>query len=201
MDLGTRPTANEVKAMLGLEPHPTCGFVAETYRSPLRIPAGALPEAYEGDRPYGSALYFLVAPDAQIVMHRIRSDQLYHHYMGDPLEVLMLYPDGTGAVTTVGSDLTAGSVRSCSSLVTPSTPHACGRAPTTHCWPAPSGPGWSPLTWSTATSRRWSGPIPTWPNTYAPSRAEHNDPTWHVREVGRCRWGTMLLLSAPGTTG
>src|SRR5215204_2161339 len=55
---------------------------------PLKIPADALPEAYEGDRPYGSALYFLVAPDAQIVMHRIRSDQLYHHYMGDPLEVL-----------------------------------------------------------------------------------------------------------------
>jgi predicted cupin superfamily sugar epimerase len=108
MDLGTRPTADEVKAMLGLEPHPTCGFVAETYRSPLRIPAGALPDAYEGDRPYGSALYFLVAPDAQIVMHRIRSDQLYHHYLGDPLEVLMLYPDGTGAVTVVGSDLTAG---------------------------------------------------------------------------------------------
>src|SRR5215203_1045016 len=108
MDLGTRPTANEVKVMLGLEPHPTCGFVAGTCRSPQGIPAGALPEAYEGDRPYGSALYFLVAPDAQIVMHRIRSDQLYHHYMGDPLEVLMLYPDGTGAVTTVGSDLAAG---------------------------------------------------------------------------------------------
>jgi predicted cupin superfamily sugar epimerase len=95
MDLGTRPTADEIKVKLGLEPHPTCGFVAETYRSPLKIPAGALPEAYEGDRPYGSAVYFLVAPDAQIVMHRIRSDQLYHHYLGDPLEVLMLYPDGT----------------------------------------------------------------------------------------------------------
>ncbi len=108
MDLGTRPTVDEVKAMLGLEPHPTCGFVAETYRSPLKIPAGALPEAYEGDRPYGSALYFLVAPDAQIVMHRIRSDQLYHHYLGDPLEVLMLFPDGTGAVAAVGSNLAAG---------------------------------------------------------------------------------------------
>src|SRR5215208_1131638 len=179
MDLGTRPTANEVKAMLGLEPHPTCGFVAETYRSPLRIPAGALPEAYGGDRPYGSALYFLVAPDAQIVMHRIRSDQLYHHYMGDPLEVLMLYPDGTGAVTTVGSDL----------------------APATHCWQAPSGPGWSPLTWSTETSRRWSSPTPIWLSTSALSRAEHDDPIWHVREIERCRWGTMLLLSAPGTMG
>jgi predicted cupin superfamily sugar epimerase len=108
MRAGTLPTSQEVKAMLGLEPHPTCGFVAETYRSPLKIPASALPEAYEADRPYGSALYFLVSPDAQIVMHRIRSDQQYHHYMGDPLEVLMLYPDGTGAVATVGSDLAAG---------------------------------------------------------------------------------------------
>ena len=108
MNLETRPTAEEIKAMLGLEPHPTCGFVAETYRSPLKIPAGALPHAYESERPYASALYFLVSPEAQIVMHRIRSDQLYHHYLGDPLEVLMLFPDGTGAVAAVGSDLAAG---------------------------------------------------------------------------------------------
>jgi predicted cupin superfamily sugar epimerase len=108
MSVETRPTAKEIKAMLGLEPHPTCGFVAETYRSPLKIPTGALPASYEGDRPYGSALYFLVTPEAQIVMHRIRSDQLYHHYLGDPLDVLMLFPDGNGAVATVGSDLAAG---------------------------------------------------------------------------------------------
>ena len=108
IDLETRPTAEEVKAMLNLETHPTCGFVLETYRSPLKIPAAALPKVYEGDRPYGSALYFLVDPEAQIVMHRIRSDQLYHHYLGNPLEVLMLYPDGTGAVAVVGDDLTAG---------------------------------------------------------------------------------------------
>jgi len=110
MDVGARLTADEVKAALGLEPHPTCGFVVETYRSPLKIPAGALPEAYDdgGERSYGSALYFWVVPDTQIVMHRIRSDQLYHHYMGDPPEVLILYPDGTGAVATVGTDLAAG---------------------------------------------------------------------------------------------
>jgi uncharacterized protein len=106
--LRTQPTAEEIKGMLRLEPHPTSGFVAETYRGPLKIPANALPEPYEGDRPYGSALYFLVTPDAQIVMHRIRSDQLYHHYLGDPLEVLLLYRDGNGAVATVGSDLVAG---------------------------------------------------------------------------------------------
>jgi predicted cupin superfamily sugar epimerase len=108
MNLGTHLTAEEIKGMLDLKPHPTCGFVAETYRSPLKIAAESLPQAYEGDRPYGSALYFLVTPDAQIVMHRIRSDQLYHHYLGDSLEVLLLYPDGTGEVVAVGSDLGAG---------------------------------------------------------------------------------------------
>lgn len=87
---------------------PTCGFVAETYHSPLKIPVGALPPTYQSERPYASALYFLVTPEAQIVMHRIRSDQLYHHYLGDPLEVLMLFPDSTGAVAAVGSDLAAG---------------------------------------------------------------------------------------------
>ena len=101
-------TASEIKATLGLARHPTHGFAAETYRSSLRIPTWALPEAYSSGRPCGSALYFLVTPDTQIVMHRIRSDQLYHHYLGDPLEVLLLYPDGSGAIVTVGSDLGSG---------------------------------------------------------------------------------------------
>src|SRR5918997_1201 len=101
-------TADEIKATLGLERHPKCGFVVETYRSPLRIPTLALPEPYESGRPYASVLYFLLTPDARMVMHRIRSDQLYHHYLGDPLEVLMLYSDGTGAVAVVGDDLAAG---------------------------------------------------------------------------------------------
>ncbi|CAN5224175.1 hypothetical protein BH24ACT19_BH24ACT19_03000 [soil metagenome] len=108
MNTETHPTTDEIKAMLGLERHPTCGFVAETYRSSLEIPRGSLSGAYESGRPYASALYFLVTPDVQIVMHRIRSDQLYHHYLGDPLEVLMLYSDGSGAVATVGTGLAAG---------------------------------------------------------------------------------------------
>lgn len=100
--------ADDIRQLLGLQRHPTCGFVAETYRSPHTIPDGAMPPPYEGARPWGSALYFLVTPDAQIVLHRIRQDQLYHHYLGDPLDVLLLYPGGTGAVVTVGSDLASG---------------------------------------------------------------------------------------------
>jgi hypothetical protein len=101
-------TAAQICDLLGLKRHPTCGFVTETYRSERRIPGDALPAGYEGDRPFGSVLYFMVTPDAQIRLHRIRSDQMYHHYLGDPLEVLLLYPDGTGATATVGTDLAAG---------------------------------------------------------------------------------------------
>ena len=96
---------DEIKALLHLERHPTCGFVAPTYRSPIMVPATSLRSEYGSERPIGSALYFLVTPDAHIVMHRIRSDQQYHHYLGDPLDLIMLLPDGTGQLATVGNDL------------------------------------------------------------------------------------------------
>jgi predicted cupin superfamily sugar epimerase len=101
-------TAKEIIDILGLKPHPTCGFVAETYRSRQKISQQALPAAYEGSRPFGSVLYFLVTPEAQIRLHRIRSDQMYHHYLGGPLEVLLLFQDGTGEIAVIGPDLTAG---------------------------------------------------------------------------------------------
>ena len=94
--------------LLDLQPHPTCGFVAETYRSGSRVGVDGLPGGFEGTRPVGSALYFMVTPEANIRLHRIREDQLYHHYLGDPLEVLLLHEDGTGEVRTVGADLRSG---------------------------------------------------------------------------------------------
>jgi uncharacterized protein len=102
-----RPSADEIKRVLELEPHPTCGFVRETFRSDESLPAESLP-GFDGSRPRGSVLYFLVTPDARMALHRIRPDQMYHHYLGDPLEVLLLYRDGSGAVETVGQDLEAG---------------------------------------------------------------------------------------------
>ena len=81
-----------------------CGYVAETYRSKQNIPREALPNTYDSARPFGSVLYFLVTREANIRVHRIRSDQMYHHYLGNPWEVLLLYPDGSGRIATVGPD-------------------------------------------------------------------------------------------------
>lgn len=101
-------TPDRIRQLLGLEPHPTCGFVAETYRSRLSIPGASLPAPYEGARPAASALYFLVTPEAPVRLHRIRADQLYHHYLGGALDVLMLHADGTGERAVIGSDLGSG---------------------------------------------------------------------------------------------
>src|SRR5439155_9047568 len=101
-------TADEVRRLLNLQPHATCGFVRVTFISEKRVAPGGLPPPFAEGRPVGSALYFLVTPDRPVRLHRIRNDQLYHRYLGDALEVLALYPDGTHAVEVVGGDLAAG---------------------------------------------------------------------------------------------
>lgn len=101
-------TAEEVRSLLGLETSGTCGFVRETFRSALPVAAGGLPAPFADGRPLGSALYFLVTPEAPVKLHRIRNDQLYHYYLGDPLEVLLLHQDAAPRRIVVGPDLRAG---------------------------------------------------------------------------------------------
>jgi predicted cupin superfamily sugar epimerase len=100
--------AAEIRRLLQLEPHPTCGFVRVTYVSGEEIAPGGLPAPFAEGRPAGSALYFEVTPGAPVHLHCIRNDQLYHRYLGDPLEVLLLHPDGTHAVEVLGPDLETG---------------------------------------------------------------------------------------------
>jgi predicted cupin superfamily sugar epimerase len=101
-------TAEEIRALLQLEPNATCGFVRITYSSKQSIAAGGLPAPFADGRPMGSALYFMVTPTAPVRLHRIRNDQLYHYYLGDPLEVFMLRGDGTTERVVVGPDLRGG---------------------------------------------------------------------------------------------
>jgi len=101
-------TAQQIRALLRLEPHATCGYVRVTFVSEKRIAPGGLPPPFAEGRPAGSALYFMVTPDAPVRLHRIRNDQLYHYYLGDPIEVLMLHGDGTSERVVVGPDLRRG---------------------------------------------------------------------------------------------
>jgi predicted cupin superfamily sugar epimerase len=101
-------TADEIRTLLKLEPNATCGFVRVTFVSKHSIAAGGLPAPFAEGRPLGSALYFLVTPGAPVRLHRIRNEQLYHYYLGDPLEVFLLHADGTSERVIVGPDLRSG---------------------------------------------------------------------------------------------
>lgn len=96
-------TAQEIKATLNLQPHPIeGGFFRRTYTSP-----GAV-ELPRGMRAMGTAIYYLLEPGTFSEMHVLDSDEIFHFYLGDPVEMLQLNPDGSSAIFTLGPDLQAG---------------------------------------------------------------------------------------------
>jgi uncharacterized protein len=79
---------------LNLLPHPEGGFYKETYRSAEQLAADALPARYGGARNYSTAIYFLLRSQDKSVFHRIKSDEIWHHYQGDTLLIYVLTEKG-----------------------------------------------------------------------------------------------------------
>jgi uncharacterized protein len=61
-----------------------------------------------GKRAQGTAIYYLLEPGTFSEMHVLDSDEIFHFYLGDAVEMLLLYPDGRSVVRTLGPDLLAG---------------------------------------------------------------------------------------------
>ncbi len=99
---------NKIVKFLGLKPHPEGGFYAETYRSGEKIPRDALPPRYKTDKQFSTAIYYLLTLDTFSALHRIKSDEIFHFYLGDPVTILKLHPDGRGETITLGHDIEAG---------------------------------------------------------------------------------------------
>jgi predicted cupin superfamily sugar epimerase len=104
------PAARELVARLDLQPHPEGGFFRETYRASLTLPGDALAPAFSGARQASTAIYFLLGAGDRSRFHRIRADEVWHFYCGDPLQVVELTETGTVQVTLLGSDFAAGQV-------------------------------------------------------------------------------------------
>ncbi|HZD48082.1 MAG TPA: cupin domain-containing protein [Silvibacterium sp.] len=102
-------TADEIKKLLNLGPHP-CegGWFIQTWRSEEEIPHSALPARYPAGRAAGTCIYYLLEPTTFSEMHRLASDEIFHFYYGDPVEMLQLMPDGSGRTIILGNDLSRG---------------------------------------------------------------------------------------------
>ena len=103
------PTAEELIAQLGLQPHPKeGGYFRETYRAADVLPAAALPARYGGDRRASTAIYYLLTPTTYSALHRLQTDEVFHFYLGGPVRMLQLAPDGSGRTVVLGPDVLAG---------------------------------------------------------------------------------------------
>ncbi len=100
--------AEEIIKRLELLPHPEGGWYREVYRSDELIMIASLPERYIVPHCFSTSIYFLLKSDDFSAFHRIRSDETWHFYLGSPLIIYCIYPDGSSSQVLMGNKLSDG---------------------------------------------------------------------------------------------
>jgi len=102
-------SAEDIIKHLDLESLPVeGGYFNLTYTSDDKIQAKGLPERYKNDRNLAGAIYFMETAEQFSAMHSLPTDEIYYYHYGDALEMLFLYPDGSGETRVLGPNLLAG---------------------------------------------------------------------------------------------
>lgn len=89
------------------------GYFAGTYTSALQIDSKDLPgfKPINDKRPICGAIYYFLDQEYFSGMHQVTGDMIYHFYSGDPVQMLLLYPDGSpnrSEVCVFSNDIAAG---------------------------------------------------------------------------------------------
>ncbi len=101
--------AEKIIKLLGLRPLlPEGGFYRETHRSELSLAPYFLPKAYAGKRSAGTSIYYLLTDQTFSAIHRLKSDEVYHFYLGDPVELFVFGPKGEARKLLLGAGLRNG---------------------------------------------------------------------------------------------
>jgi predicted cupin superfamily sugar epimerase len=98
-------------AALELRPLPVeGGLFRQTYIADESLPTSALPARYTDEKPLSTLIYYLLTddPDSFSALHKLPTDEIYHFYLGDPVEHLELHPDGSYERVVLGHDVLNG---------------------------------------------------------------------------------------------
>ncbi len=106
-------TAQTYIAALGLQAHPEGGFFRETYRSDHVIEVMRDGDGSAARRSVSTGIYFLLEQGDFSAFHRIKSDEMWHFYAGQALEVLELSSGGELRRTRLGPDVLQGDALQC----------------------------------------------------------------------------------------
>ena len=102
MSSTNRPSVDELIAHWKLEPMGTENVLfTQSYLSDQQDSKG---------NPVYTAIVALITsdPESYSDMHRLANDELWHFYLGDTLELLLLYPGGESELILLGQDVLAG---------------------------------------------------------------------------------------------
>jgi uncharacterized protein len=99
-------TVSDIVGHLQMLPHPEGGYYRETYRAQEQ----AMFENMEGKRNLATAIYFLIEKNNFSALHKIKSDETWHFYDGDALEVIEITEEGEVIKTAIGRNLQQGEV-------------------------------------------------------------------------------------------
>lgn len=79
---------------------------------PLPEEGGMYCPTYAGekvqDRPVGTAIYYLLSGNAFSHLHLLDADEIYHFYLGDPVELFQLDDNGILTRSVLGNDIASG---------------------------------------------------------------------------------------------
>lgn len=102
-------TAERIIELLDLKPLPgEGGFYRETWKSQDLLQLNCLPDGYQSIRSFSTCIYYLLTPDSFSALHALPTEEIWHFYIGDPIEQLQLFPDGSGKIVEIGNDFSAG---------------------------------------------------------------------------------------------
>jgi predicted cupin superfamily sugar epimerase len=97
------PSSDDFIRLHNLVPHPEGGYYRQTYRSEELLPGSTLPHRYNGgNRPYSTAIYYLLREGERSRLHRLASDEVWHFYSGGALTIAEIHPNGRVAEAVLG---------------------------------------------------------------------------------------------------
>lgn len=97
---------SELIEKLNLQSHPEGGYYTEVYRSEGIIETDE--DGFPDGRHFNTSIYYLLESDDQSHFHRIKSDEVWHHYEGSPITIHLISKSGDYRKLHVGKDLNNG---------------------------------------------------------------------------------------------
>ena len=96
--------ADQLIEQYNLQPHPEGGWYCQTYKSNEQVAANALPIRFGASRAFSTAIYFLLEQGNFSAFHRIKSDECWHFYTGDPLLIYIIQQNRELEIISLGND-------------------------------------------------------------------------------------------------